>query len=48
MTGDNEQVHVSGTEARGGQKVGAMRYVLAISLVLVIVIFAIILMRPFG
>jgi hypothetical protein len=38
-----EEPHLSGTEARGGQKTGVMRYVLGISLAVIVVIFAILL-----
>ena len=40
MTDPNEKIHVSGEEARAGATPGMTRYILAISLVLVIVIFA--------
>lgn len=43
MVDDNRQIHVDAEDARAGQKTGAMRYVLGISLVAVIVIFAAIL-----
>jgi hypothetical protein len=45
MTDPNEKIHVSGTEARGGSTPGVARYVLAISLLLVIAIFAYLLLR---
>ena len=48
MANDDETVHVTGTEARAGAKLGVMRYVLGISMGLVIVIFAFIVWRPFG
>ena len=48
MTDENKPVHITGTQAKGGVRVGAMRYVLGVSLVLVIVIFTVIVMRPFG
>ncbi len=35
--------HLSETEASGGKKLGAMRYVLGISLLAIIIIFAILL-----
>jgi hypothetical protein len=38
-----EEPHLSGTEARAGQKTGAMRYVLGISLAAIVVIFLILL-----
>ena len=40
MTDPNEKIRVSGEEARAGATPGMTRYILAISLVLVIVIFA--------
>lgn len=45
MADENEKVRVSGEEARGGETPGVTRYVLGISLVLVIVVFAILLLR---
>ncbi len=39
---DDETIHVTTTEARGGSKTGVTRYILAGSLLLVIVAFAII------
>lgn len=39
---DDQPIHETTTEARGGTGPGVMRYVLAISLVLVIVAFAVI------
>ena len=44
MADDNEQVHVTKTDARAGSSNPMNRYVLAISLVLVIVVFAVILL----
>ena len=41
MADPNEQIHVTTTEARGGSTPGVTRYVLAASLALVIVLFAI-------
>jgi hypothetical protein len=41
MTDPNEKTHVSGEEARAGATPHMTRYILAISLVLVIVVFAI-------
>ncbi|HEY0316162.1 MAG TPA: hypothetical protein VGC28_07845 [Sphingomonas sp.] len=38
-----DEPHLSDTEASGGKKLGTMRYVLAISLVVIVVAFAIIL-----
>ncbi|KQT31197.1 regulator [Sphingomonas sp. Leaf412] len=43
MVDDNNPIHVDAQDARAGQKTGTMRYVLAISLTAVIVIFAAIL-----
>ena len=43
MAGNEPDTHLSGTEARAGQKLGVMRYVLAISLALVVIAFLIIL-----
>ena len=40
MAENDERIHIDAEDARAGQKVGAMRYVLAISLILVIAIFA--------
>lgn len=40
MADDNEQVHIDTDQARGGTTVGMTRYILGISLVLVIVVFA--------
>lgn len=40
---DEEQIHVTTEEARGGETPGVTRYVLAISLTLVVVLFAAIL-----
>ena len=48
MAGNEPETHLSGTEARAGQKLGVMRYVLAISLALVVIAFLIILVGPFG
>ena len=45
MADPNEQVHVTTNEARGGSTPGVARYVLAVSLVLVIVIFAFLILR---
>ncbi len=42
MADPNDSTHLNATEARGGATPGVMRYVLAASLVLVIVAFAII------
>lgn len=48
MADDKEQIHLDGEEARAGSTPHMTRYILAISLVLVIVIFGILLLRPFG
>jgi hypothetical protein len=37
------ETHITGTEASGGKKLGAMRYVLGISLLVVVALFAILL-----
>ena len=39
----DSETHISGTEASGGKKLGTMRYVLGISLVVVVALFAILL-----
>lgn len=44
MANDNEQVHLSTDEARGGATPGMTRYILGASLVLIVVIFAAILL----
>ncbi len=41
---DDNQTHLSATEARGGQKANTVRYVLGISLVAIIIIFAALLL----
>ena len=38
-----QEPHLSGTDASAGKKLGTMRYVLGISLVLIVVLFAILL-----
>jgi len=38
-----EPTHLSATDARGGQKTNTVRYILAISLVAIILIFGILL-----
>ena len=38
-----QEPHFSDTAASGGKKLGAMRYVLGVSLVAIIIIFAIVL-----
>ena len=45
MADPNEPVHVTATEARAGATPGVARYVLGISLVLVIAIFAYLILR---
>ncbi|MEI5686183.1 MULTISPECIES: hypothetical protein [Sphingomonas] len=45
MADPDEPIHVSKTEARAGSTPGVTRYVLAISLVLIIVIFAFLILR---
>jgi len=46
MADENEQVHLDGQDARAGATPHMTRYILAISLVLVVVLFAaIILLR---
>lgn len=40
---DENETHLSATEARGGQKTNTVRYVLGISLAAIIIIFAILL-----
>jgi hypothetical protein len=45
MADPNETVHVTTTEARAGTTPGVMRYVLGISLILVIAIFAFLILR---
>ena len=42
MADQDEQIHLTATEARGGSTPGVMRYVLGISLMLVIAAFVII------
>ena len=44
MANDNEQVHLSTDEARGGATPGMTRYILGASLILIILIFAAILL----
>ena len=48
MADDKEQIHLDGEEARAGATPHMTRYILAISLVLVIVIFVVLFLRPFG
>lgn len=45
MADPNETVHVTTTEARAGATPGMTRYILAVSLVLVIAIFAFLILR---
>ncbi|WP_199743104.1 hypothetical protein [Sphingomonas ginsenosidivorax] len=45
MADPNEQIHVSTDEARAGATPHMTRYILGISLVLVIVIFAVLVLR---
>ena len=40
----DDPIHVSKTEARGGSTPGVMRYVLAFSLVLIVVLFGALLL----
>ena len=40
---DDKHTHLSATEAQGGQKTNTVRYVLAISLAAVIILFGILL-----
>ena len=42
---DDEPIHVTTDQARGGATPGVTRYVLGISLVLIIVIFAVLVLR---
>ena len=44
MAEENEQIHVNADEARAGATPGITRYILAISMVLIIVVFAVLLM----
>ncbi|WP_169803549.1 MULTISPECIES: hypothetical protein [Sphingomonas] len=44
MADDNDRIHVDATDARAGATPGMTRYILAASLVLVVVIFAAILL----
>ena len=45
MADPNEQVELNTTEARAGATPGMTRYILGISLVLIIVVFAFLFMR---
>lgn len=45
MTDPNEKIHVSGQDARAGSTPHMTRYILAISLVLVILAFAFLFME---
>jgi hypothetical protein len=40
---DMREPHLSGTEARAGQKTNTLRYILGISLAAIVVVFAIVL-----
>jgi hypothetical protein len=40
----NAEPHLSDTDASGGKKLGVMRYVLAISLAGIIIVFAVLLL----
>ncbi len=44
MANDDDRTHVTATEARGGSTPGVTRYILAVSLVAVIVVMAYILL----
>ncbi len=44
MANDDDRIHVSKTEARAGSTPGVTRYILAVSLVAVIVVMAYILL----
>lgn len=44
MADENERIHLDKVDARAGSRVGKTRYILPISMVLVIVIFAAILL----
>jgi hypothetical protein len=44
MTDQDDQVHVDAQDARAGETPGVTRYVLGISLVLIVIIFAAILL----
>ena len=41
---DDQDTHLSGTQAGGGKKLGKMRYVLGISMVAIIAVFATLLL----
>ncbi len=45
MADDNDQVHVDSERARAGATPGMTRYILGISLVLIIAIFAFLVLR---
>lgn len=40
----DKQPHLSETEVSGGKKIGVMRYVLGVSMLLVVIAFAVILL----
>ena len=48
MPGEEERVRVSSVDAKAGVILGVMRYVLGISLALIVVAFLILFARPFG
>lgn len=48
MADDDKPIHLDGEEARAGATPHMTRYILAISLILVIVIFAFLFLKPFG
>ncbi|HEX8484107.1 hypothetical protein [Sphingomonas sp.] len=41
----DEEIHIGEQDASAGKKLGVMRYVLGISLALVIIIFAVLILR---
>lgn len=44
MADENEQVHLDAEEVRAGATPGMTRYILGISLVLIIIVFAVLLL----
>ena len=48
MADDDKPIHLDGEEARAGATPHMTRYILAISLVLVVAIFVVLFLRPFG
>lgn len=48
MVDSEKPVHLDAEEARGGSTPHMTRYILAVSLALVVVIFAVLLWWPFG